>query len=173
MRELVLVIVICICAFGGTHEGSGILRSDVQEEKELCTLEGVECDTADHVTKLYARNIFYIVLIFSRNLRSRGFDGSIPLFIGDLEHLIHLYVIYFVVGLNYSRDLSENHFAGNIPPSFSKLRNLQTLDLSNNELSGTVDILLDLPSLRELNISHNTFSGTSSYTFKLTICKDL
>ncbi|KAF8391590.1 hypothetical protein HHK36_023896 [Tetracentron sinense] len=56
------------------------------------------------------------------------------------------------------RDLSFNNFTGDLPNSFSSLSNLSTLYIQNNQLTGSVNLLTDLP-LTNLNIAKNRFSG--------------
>ncbi|MCO5557577.1 hypothetical protein L7F22_011143 [Adiantum nelumboides] len=55
-------------------------------------------------------------------------------------------------------DLSFNHFAGEIPPSFSSL-NLHVLRLQNNSLSGSIPHDLS-GRFRDLNLSNNNLSGS-------------
>ncbi|KAF9587556.1 hypothetical protein IFM89_004014 [Coptis chinensis] len=62
------------------------------------------------------------------------------------------------VGLEGRLDLSFNNFSGELSNSFSSLSNLSSLYLQNNQLTGSVNVLSDLP-LTELNIANNHFSG--------------
>ncbi|KAF5183340.1 Kinase, partial [Thalictrum thalictroides] len=55
-------------------------------------------------------------------------------------------------------DLSFNNFSGDLPNSFSSLSNLSTLYLQSNQLTGSVNVLVDLP-LGNLNLANNSFSG--------------
>ncbi|KAM7481227.1 hypothetical protein LguiB_005810 [Lonicera macranthoides] len=54
-------------------------------------------------------------------------------------------------------ELSDNQFQGQIPSSFSQLKNLDFLNLSNNKLSGTVDadIFLSMRKLTQLQLGGN------------------
>ncbi|KAL9662905.1 hypothetical protein QQ045_027740 [Rhodiola kirilowii] len=61
-----------------------------------------------------------------------------------------------ITGLNLSSIMK-----GTISFDISKLKSLQNLDLSNNNLSGEVpEFLSSMTSLRFLNLSNNNFSGT-------------
>ncbi|KAH9665507.1 protein STRUBBELIG-RECEPTOR FAMILY 6 [Citrus sinensis] len=55
-------------------------------------------------------------------------------------------------------DLSFNTLSGNLPQSFSSLSSLSSLYLQNNQFSGTIDVLANLP-LDNLNIANNRFTG--------------
>ncbi|CAM6048068.1 unnamed protein product [Sphagnum compactum] len=56
-------------------------------------------------------------------------------------------------------NLSNNDLAGSIT-DLSDLTSLEYLDLSNNQLSGTLDPLSSLNNLKYLNIMNNKFSGS-------------
>ncbi|KAG9137637.1 hypothetical protein Leryth_011381 [Lithospermum erythrorhizon] len=55
-------------------------------------------------------------------------------------------------------DLSSNSLSGNLPNSFSSLSSLSNLYLQNNRLTGSIDVLANLP-LDNLNIENNRFTG--------------
>ncbi|GAU31129.1 hypothetical protein TSUD_212360 [Trifolium subterraneum] len=73
------------------------------------------------------------------------FGGRIPRSVGALQNLIY--------GLN----LSSNGLMGDIPVEIGKLKTLQMLDLSQNNLTGSIQVLDELPSLVQINISYNSF----------------
>jgi len=77
-----------------------------------------------------------------RDLSSNNFSGPIPALIGDLEHLLTLYVcreVQFFFEFNciqelanllsdvYTRNLSRNHLHGRLPAEFGNLRSIQIM----------------------------------------------
>ncbi|XP_031114449.1 protein STRUBBELIG-RECEPTOR FAMILY 3-like [Ipomoea triloba] len=78
------------------------------------------------------------------SLNDNNLAGEIPDSFQGLVHLANL-------------DLSNNNLSGVLPSSLGNL-SLMTLRLQNNQLSGTLDVLQNLP-LRDLNIENNLFSG--------------
>ncbi|CAH9116544.1 unnamed protein product, partial [Cuscuta europaea] len=78
------------------------------------------------------------------SLNNNHLSGKIPDSFEGLVHLVNL-------------DLFSNNLSGRLPPSLGNL-SLVTLHLQNNQLSGTLDVIQDLP-LTELNIENNQFSG--------------
>ncbi|CAL5440156.1 unnamed protein product [Camellia sinensis] len=85
--------------------------------------------------------------------------GHIQLNMGEMvPYLIHI-------------NLSRNAFGGSIPSSIGKMRILEVLDLSSNNLSGEVpkQLVRNCRSLRSLALSNNKFHGQMfSDDFKLT-----
>ncbi|PQP99218.1 putative LRR receptor-like serine/threonine-protein kinase [Prunus yedoensis var. nudiflora] len=62
-----------------------------------------------------------------------------------------------VIGL----DVSRSELSGSIPDTtIGKLTKLQTLELSNNKITGLPSDLWSLGSLKYLNLSHNQISGS-------------
>ncbi|KAI3677138.1 hypothetical protein L1987_86759 [Smallanthus sonchifolius] len=70
---------------------------------------------------------------------------------GDLPRLTNLRHLKFVF-------LSGNQFSGNIPSDYIYLVKLTTLDLQENEITGTIPPF-DQESLTALNLSYNQLSG--------------
>lgn len=83
----------------------------------------------------------------SLDLGSNGFAGPIPFNLMNLTRLTSL-------------NLESNKFQGPIPSSISRLKNLMNLDLSFNNLSGTMEIdsLHVLKNLTTLSLSFNKLS---------------
>eukprot|EP01018_Ginkgo_biloba_P027805 Gb_14202 [translate_table: standard] len=110
-------------------------------------------------------------LILYLNLSSNSLQGSLPLEIGKLARVeaIDLSANHFsgaipgtfesCVELQYL-NISHNAFDGPIPLSFQNL-NLENMDLSSNNLSGTIPAksLAKLKMLHHLNFSFNNFTG--------------
>uniref|UniRef100_A0A6N2MJ21 Leucine-rich repeat-containing N-terminal plant-type domain-containing protein n=1 Tax=Salix viminalis TaxID=40686 RepID=A0A6N2MJ21_SALVM len=74
------------------------------------------------------------------------FTGRIPQGIINLKHLEIL-------------DLSQNHLSGKIPAAITTLRSLVQLSLSNNALSGKIPDLSGLWQLNTLDLSSNNLDG--------------
>ncbi|MFI3314477.1 MAG: leucine-rich repeat domain-containing protein, partial [Rikenellaceae bacterium] len=118
-------------------------------------------------------NLTYM-LIFGRSI-----TGTIPSTIGNLTNLEHLYIS----GVDYSGTtglgkmsgeipdifgsmnklmvlmITSAQFSGSIPSSLGTLTNLTTLNLSYNQLEGSISCLSGLTSLESLYISYNKLSG--------------
>ncbi|XP_075637130.1 receptor like protein 24-like [Castanea sativa] len=76
-----------------------------------------------------------------------NFSGSIPNSMANLTQLVYL-------------DMSSNNFTGPFP-SFSKAKKLTEINLSHNDLSGTIDSLnwKDLLNLVNLDLGYNSLGG--------------
>ncbi len=60
--------------------------------------------------------------------------------------------------------MDQNLFSGSIPSTWQKLVHLTTVSLSNNQLSGPLDYISQLPALTSLDLSYNNFTcATMSY----------
>ncbi|KAK8551106.1 hypothetical protein V6N12_039770 [Hibiscus sabdariffa] len=55
-------------------------------------------------------------------------------------------------------DLSNNQLKDKLPNSFANLKSLNTLHLQNNQFSGTLNVIRELP-IEDLNVQNNQFSG--------------
>ncbi len=64
------------------------------------------------------------------------------------------------VALRLCSVLSDNTLTGTVPNSFSALLVLSHLDLSRNQLSGTLSSLASLTGLKDLYLSDNRFTGS-------------
>ncbi|KAK9664579.1 hypothetical protein RND81_14G053100 [Saponaria officinalis] len=80
--------------------------------------------------------------------RGWGLSGTLPAEFGDLPFLSFLSLS------------DEPNVTGPIPQSYSKLSNLQKLELNSNSLSGPIPSFLgQLKKLQELDLSNNRFTG--------------
>ncbi|XP_021758360.1 leucine-rich repeat receptor protein kinase MSL1-like [Chenopodium quinoa] len=62
-----------------------------------------------------------------------------------------------------SFSMRNNSLRGEMPRNFFHMQDLEVLDLSYNEIGGTITgEVFDLPSLQQLNLSHNQFSAVNS-----------
>ncbi|XP_045830498.1 receptor-like protein kinase [Trifolium pratense] len=105
-------------------------------------------------------------------LRENHFTGGIPGFLAEFNNLRELQLggnffggkIPQLMGtmhnLFYGLNLSANGLIGDIPSEIGKLELLQSLDISLNNLTGSIDALEGLVSLIEINISYNLFNGS-------------
>ncbi|MED6121356.1 hypothetical protein PIB30_029343 [Stylosanthes scabra] len=84
-------------------------------------------------------------------LSSNNFSGFIPQSLSQLKNLQYL-------------ELSSNNFSGFIPQNLSQLKNLIVLDLSSNYLQATMNELINswpqLLNLESLDLSHNQIIGS-------------
>ncbi|ONK80903.1 uncharacterized protein A4U43_C01F23020, partial [Asparagus officinalis] len=80
------------------------------------------------------------------NISHNFLSGEIPSSLGDCESLEFLY-------------MQNNLFDGTISQSMSRLEGLRELDLSSNNLSGSIPGFLGRSSLVYLNLSLNNFEG--------------
>lgn len=83
------------------------------------------------------------------DIQSRGLQGTITKFIGDLQYLRRL-------------NLFDNEISSTIPTEFRHLNSLEYLDLGKNSLTGIIPEDIDKWSdtLQELWLESNDFSGT-------------
>ncbi|KAH9626229.1 hypothetical protein KSS87_000108 [Heliosperma pusillum] len=79
------------------------------------------------------------------NLASCNFNGPVPYSISTMKSLEQL-------------DVSGNSLSGNLSTTMSSLTSLTSLNLENNQFTGTIDVLADLP-LQTLNVANNQFTG--------------
>ncbi|KAJ3098451.1 hypothetical protein HDU97_003992 [Phlyctochytrium planicorne] len=80
-------------------------------------------------------------------LPARNLSGPLPPTLGDLTGLTALY-------------LYNNHFTGPIPDEYSKLSNMEDLELHHNSLSGNLTASLgNLTKLKTLTLWENQLSG--------------
>ncbi|XVF83231.1 hypothetical protein PTKIN_Ptkin16aG0117700 [Pterospermum kingtungense] len=106
------------------------------------------------------------------NLSQNTFTGVFPAGIANLKNLAKLSVDNNTFSGGIPKELGEiyslttlhmkgNYFQGSIPLSFGFLKDLEDLDLSHNNLSGTIIPveLQKLPVLVSLNLSFNRLEG--------------
>ncbi|KAJ4953622.1 hypothetical protein NE237_030454 [Protea cynaroides] len=71
-----------------------------------------------------------------------------------------------LLSVAYFFSISDNKLTGKIPFSICNARNLEILDLSNNQLSGTIPTCLDSSNLGVLNLESNKLHGPIPPIFK-------
>ncbi|XP_050381921.1 receptor-like protein kinase isoform X2 [Argentina anserina] len=109
-------------------------------------------------------------------LSENRFTGGIPPFLSEYEKLLELQlggnmfggVIPSSIGalqnLRYALNLSSSALTGEVPSEIGKLIMLQQLDLSHNNLTGSLRVLDGMKSLIEVNVSFNSFTGAVPVT---------
>ncbi|KAJ9189854.1 hypothetical protein P3X46_001105 [Hevea brasiliensis] len=105
-------------------------------------------------------------------LEENRFTGGIPPFLSKLDRLSLLRMggnllageipssIGTLKNLRYGLDLRSNGLIGHIPRELGYLSSLQSLDISSNSLTGSLDVLNGMQALLEVNISYNGFTGS-------------
>ncbi|KAK8685668.1 hypothetical protein V6N13_041667 [Hibiscus sabdariffa] len=92
------------------------------------------------------------------DVSSNNIEGEIPYGLPpNVTHVFHASVD-FKLKCYHDRDLSNNEFTGDLPKSFGSMTNLTELFLENNNFTGSVLYLAELP-LNYLNLEGNHFSG--------------
>ncbi|CAH9138920.1 unnamed protein product [Cuscuta epithymum] len=103
------------------------------------------------------------------NVAANGFSGVLPYSISQMPFLEYLNVshnqlqgevtVMFLSLTNLSTlDFSFNNLNGNLPQTFSSLTNMKNMYLQDNQFTGTIDVLANLP-LDNLNVENNQFTG--------------
>jgi Leucine-rich repeat (LRR) protein len=98
-----------------------------------------------------------LVRLNSLNVSYNDLTGSLP---AGLQALTALQFV----------DLSKNRFTGRLGSTFAALRGLRTLFVSQNRLSGPVDVVVNTTrqrQLQQLDVSENRLSGTIPEAFFL------
>jgi len=114
-----------------------------------CNWYGIACEENDHVIEI--------------NLRNNNVTGVVPT--ESLSNLYRLERVYF--GQNDLKGRMDDDADESV---FFNLRNLKYVDLSQNSLSGEVDLLF-APALQHVNFSHNNI--TSVNTFKVSVTYEI
>ncbi|MQL93411.1 hypothetical protein Taro_026060 [Colocasia esculenta] len=100
-----------------------------------CSWPGISCDPSDNS-------------VLSIDLPSRGLNGTISPFLGNISTLRHLH-------------LSSNSFRGTLPSQLGNLKKVWSLDLGRNLLRGAIPIsICNCTSLMYLSLSFNSLSGS-------------
>ncbi|MFC1620260.1 immunoglobulin domain-containing protein [Candidatus Neomarinimicrobiota bacterium] len=85
------------------------------------------------------------------NLYQNNLSGILPLEIGNLTKLTHLYL---------ANEPSTGQMTGAIPPEIGNLVTLESLSLRGHQLSGTIPVEIgNLTSLNSLDLAYNLLSG--------------
>ncbi|KAL5809137.1 hypothetical protein ACOSQ3_029828 [Xanthoceras sorbifolium] len=92
------------------------------------------------------------------NLAHNQLTGPLPPEVGSLKISVSWTSLGSCVTLEHLH-MEDNFFHGTIPTSFSFLRGLTDLDLSNNNLSGKIPDYFSRLALTNLNLSFNHFNG--------------
>ncbi|KAF6137872.1 hypothetical protein GIB67_014001 [Kingdonia uniflora] len=153
-------------------------------------LQGLIPSEISKCTKLYSLDLGYNALVGSIPLsmriltelstlilRENRFTGGIPDFLSSYKMLLELQLgsnllrgsipssLGELKNLAYALNLSGNQLTGKIPPELGKLSMLQSLDISFNNLTGSLKPLDGLQSLIEVNVSYNSLNGSLPESF--------
>ncbi|KAL7001455.1 Phytosulfokine receptor 1 [Sarracenia purpurea var. burkii] len=124
---------------------SGINGWDTNSSSpNCCNWEGVECNSSSSLRSSGPIDAGRVVKL---ELFRKRLTGEISESLAGLEQLRTL-------------NLSGNFLRGSPPPGLFRFPNLEVLDLSNNDLSGSIPTKIDLPSLQILDISDNSFANS-------------
>ncbi|KAH7866532.1 hypothetical protein Vadar_021637 [Vaccinium darrowii] len=93
--------------------------------------------------------LFQSTTLLSIQLGGNLLGGNIPSSIGAIQAAQYLQEL----------NLSANGLTGHLPAGIANLAMLEQLDISCNNLTGTLAHIGELESLVEVNVSHNSFSG--------------
>ncbi|MET0565115.1 MAG: S-layer homology domain-containing protein [Acidimicrobiia bacterium] len=105
------------------------------------------------------------------DLASGELTGPIPTTIGRLKQLTALDLsgnflngdipanIGGLTSLTVELDLHSNQLSGPLPPQLTNLNGVRILDLGSNSLSGPLQVLGEMPSLRQIDLRQNAFGG--------------
>ncbi|KAI2509123.1 hypothetical protein MHU86_5242 [Fragilaria crotonensis] len=154
----------------------------VGSDSDVCSWDGVQCDTADQVTALALPETDLLATLPTElailtqleiiDLRQNLLQGTIPIEFASMTSLVSVVlkdnlrltgsIPVFKSSKLKHLDLSRMGLTGQIPPDFGK-RNLALtlLELKGNQLSGFLPFgLEDLPLLETISVSSNKLSGT-------------
>ncbi|XP_019168518.1 PREDICTED: LRR receptor-like serine/threonine-protein kinase GSO2 isoform X2 [Ipomoea nil] len=90
--------------------------------------------------------------LHSLDIRDNKLSGEIPRWMGRLTSLVQL-------------TLSKNHLEGHIPIEFCNLKSLSILDLSENNLTGSIPSCLNPSSIKHVSLSKHQLSGQLTRAF--------
>ncbi|KAI2510148.1 Leucine Rich Repeat [Fragilaria crotonensis] len=153
----------------------------VGSDSDVCSWDGVQCDTADQVTALALPETDLLATLPTElailtqleiiDLRQNLLQGTIPIEFASMTSLVSVVlkdnlrltgsIPVFKSSKLKHLDLSRMGLTGQIPPDFGK-RNLALtlLELKGNQLSFLPFGLEDLPLLETISVSSNKLSGT-------------
>ncbi|KAL1538012.1 receptor-like protein kinase [Salvia divinorum] len=124
---------------------NGTIPSSLRSLKELSVLDLSE----NHLGGGVLTTLFHLGKLSSLQLGANQLGGAIPPSIG----------LGVAAQSLRSLNLSRNGLIGRLPVEFGKLKMLEKLDISCNNLSGSLETVGELRSLTEINVSYNSFAG--------------
>lgn len=142
---------------------TGTMGYELSNLSSLMTLDLSNNNIQNSIPYQLPPNITYL------NLAGNALSDQLPYSISEITSLNYLNISHNLLSgqipdffsklFNVSTlDLSFNNFAQDLPSSFSSLSNLSVLYVQNNQLTGPIDVLGNLP-LTDLNIENNHFTG--------------
>lgn len=124
---------------------NGSIPSSYRSLKELSTLTLSDNGFTGNIPNF----LFEFRKLSKLQLGGNMLSGDIPPTIGSLGAVQNLMLL----------NLSSNMLTGEVPIQLRRLIMLEQIDISCNNLSGTLRFLHDIQSLVFINVSHNHFSG--------------
>lgn len=153
-----------------SHNGfKGPLPSQLSNCKSLLQFDA----SYNHLNGSISSSFRNMVKLASLVLSGNHFTNGLPPFLFDLESLLNLQLGENLLGgefpalIRYAAavrrlnalNLSSNGLSGNLPAELGNFLMLEVLDVSRNNLTGTLDALTSLRSLISVNFSYNLFTG--------------
>ncbi|XP_010242315.1 PREDICTED: receptor-like protein kinase [Nelumbo nucifera] len=143
-----------------------IISSWNSNDSTPCNWQGIQCDDPEQnvvtpnlsgmgISGSLRPEIGHLRSLKTIDLGMNNLSGLIPVELSNCTLLEYLDLSNLVISLN----LSDHGLTGEIPSEIGKLNKIVSLDISHNNLSGSLEVLDALRSLMDVNVSYNLFTG--------------